>query len=229
MENWSSLTDALERLTALGVGATFDYRPFHEVTFYDPRLNRIAARSAEPLFYLVRRGPEEGSFDRALLDQAREAGAEVLLGQPSRTARRRDIVAIGPRYAGGLATGHVFPTQLESGALTARSLLEGFDYSAVAQRHFESRRAVAFSNRLVYERLPAPIIAPVLRRGASSTDLRQRVRRHLRATRLKILVSRVAFGHFARTRLQHRDRACHTTTCDCVWCSSGPVDPARRA
>ncbi|HEX6302103.1 MAG TPA: hypothetical protein VF148_16745 [Acidimicrobiia bacterium] len=64
----------------------------------------------------MRRGPEEGTLDTSLLDQARNAGAEVELGREAGHAASGDIVAIGPRYADGLATGYVFPTDLEDQA-----------------------------------------------------------------------------------------------------------------
>ena len=86
LENWSSSTDALTRLADLGVEATFAYRPFHEVTFYDTRLRPSLARSTEPLFYLVRRGPEDDSLDRALAEQAADAGVDVMLGTSAEKA-----------------------------------------------------------------------------------------------------------------------------------------------
>jgi hypothetical protein len=79
LENWSSLIDAIDRLAALGVEPTFVHRPYHEVTFYDSKVRPALTRSTEPLFYLVRSGPEEGSLDRALASQAAAAGAELLL------------------------------------------------------------------------------------------------------------------------------------------------------
>jgi len=327
LENWSSPTDALDRLAYLAVEPTFAHRPFHEVTFYDRALRPTVARSAEPLFYLVRRGPEDGSLDRALLEQARGAGAEVLLGRPAEQARRGDIVAIGPRFADGIATGYVFPTTLEdqahcvvsedlapagyayllvwdgratlatclfrnqqrwkeargktveaftrlvpgldlgdarpftgygavfgatgfsdeagrlfvgeaaglqdpewgfgmwyameSGALAARSLLEGFSYDEVAGNRFRAGRETALFNRLLFERLPGGSVPLLLRRGAASPDLRARIRRHWAPNILKSGLARAAMPWFTRTRLNHRDRACHTATCDCVWCTHG--------
>lgn len=116
LENWSSSVDALERLARLGIEPSFAYRPVHEVTFYDRAFRPVRAQSEKPLFYLVRRGPQAGSLDRALLDQARGAGASVLLGRRAEHALRGDIVATGPRYADGIATGFVFPTALEDQA-----------------------------------------------------------------------------------------------------------------
>lgn len=112
LENWSREGDVLDDLARLGVTATFDHRPVHEVTFYDPALRPAVVRCSAPLFYLVRRGPTAGTFDRALLDQARDAGAWVLLSTPAERAHRGDIVAIGPRYADGIVGGYVFRTRL---------------------------------------------------------------------------------------------------------------------
>ena len=327
LENWSSSTDVLGRLAGLGVEPTFDHRPFHEVTFYDRSLRPMVARTTEPLFYLVRRGPQEGSLDRALLDQARDAGVDVRLGQEAEHAGPGDIIAIGPRFADGLATGYVFTTHLEdqahcvisedlapagyayllvwdgrgtlatcvfrdqenwkkarqgtvetftqllpaldledarpftgygtvfgttgftdeagrlfvgeaaglqdpewgfgmsyameSGALAARSLLEGFEYAEAARARFDGPREAALFNRLLYERLPQSVVPRLLRSGAQSADLRRRLRRHWEPNTLKSWMARAALPRMSRTRLNHRDRACHTSTCDCVWCTHG--------
>src|SRR5690349_16248047 len=109
LENWSSPRDALDHLAGLGVRADFAYRAFHEVTFYDSRLRPAPLRSAAPLFYLVRRGPEHDTLDSALLRQAREAGARVVLGTPARHAGPGSILATGPRGADGIVAGYTFP------------------------------------------------------------------------------------------------------------------------
>ncbi|GMQ93821.1 MAG: NAD(P)/FAD-dependent oxidoreductase [Acidimicrobiia bacterium] len=327
LENWSTSTDVLERLAHLEVEPTFEYKPFHEITFYDSALRPAVARSVKPFFYLVRRGPEDGSLDRALLAQARDAGVDVLLGQPASHARRGDIVAIGPRFADGIATGYVFSTDLEdqahcvisedlapagyayllvwngratlatclfqkqdnwkeargktvetfsrlvpgidlsaarpfsgygsvfastgftdeggrifvgeaaglqdpewgfgmwyameSGALAALSLLEGFDYDEAAGNRFDSRREAALFNRLLFERLPAMIVPTLLKKNVESTDLLGRLGRHWQPNILKSAIAKAALPHFSRTRLKRRDRACHSETCECVWCTHG--------
>lgn len=327
LENWSSSIDVLDRLAHLAIEATFVYKPFCEVTFYDRALRPSVARSVEPIFYLVRRGPEGGSLDQELLAQAREAGAEVLLGRPAEHARRGDIVAIGPRFADGIATGYVFSTALEdqahcvisadlapagyayllvwngqatlatclfrkqenpkaarrktvetftrlvpgldlsaarpftgygtvfgstgfsdeagriyvgeaaglqdpewgfgiwyameSGALAARSLLEGFDYDEAARNRFDGRREAALFNRLLFERLPEGVVPSLLKRNAESSDLLVRLRRHWAPNPLKSVIARAALPQFGRTRLERHDRACHSETCDCVWCTHG--------
>jgi flavin-dependent dehydrogenase len=327
LEAWSSLAPLNERLTALGVKADFAHKAFHDVTFYDEHLRPVEARTTRPLFHLVRRGSEDGSLDRALLDQARAAGAEVLLGKPAEHAYSGDIISIGPRFADGLATGYVFATELpdqahcivsddlapagyayvliwdgratlatclfdrqndwklarertvdafqrlipglrldnarpfsgygsvfgsarytdeaghlfvgeaaglqdpewgfgmwyamESGHLAARSILEGFDYATAAGAAFDARREAAFFNRLFFERLPRRAVPPLLRRGAQSEDLVKRIHDHWQPNRLKSFLAHRALPRFERKRLHHRDKACHSPTCDCVWCTHG--------
>lgn len=116
LENWSLREDGLERLALLGVEPSFRFRPFHEVTFYDRKLRPTAARSSEPLFYLLRRGPDAGSLDTALLDQARSAGVDVQFSSPAQIPTQGDIIASGPRRADAVATGFVFPTTLRDQA-----------------------------------------------------------------------------------------------------------------
>lgn len=112
LENWSSQEDALDRLMALGIEPTFDHKGFDEVTFYDSRLRPNVARTQRPMFYLVRRGPGEGSLDRALLTQTLAAGADVVFGEHRRTASPGTIVATGPEATDGLVSGFTFRTSL---------------------------------------------------------------------------------------------------------------------
>lgn len=127
LENWSTDRDALVRLGELGVTADFAYRPFHEVTFYDSRLRPTVARTDAPLFYLVRRGPQPGTLDTALLQQAREAGAHIRMGETAQHAGPGSILATGPRAADGIVTGYTFPTRLpdQAHAIIARRLAPG--------------------------------------------------------------------------------------------------------
>lgn len=81
LENRSASVDAIDRPGRLGVRADFAHKPVREVVFYDHRLRPTLVAAPEPPFYLVRRGPEEGTLDTSLLDQARNAGAEVSLGR----------------------------------------------------------------------------------------------------------------------------------------------------
>lgn len=326
LENWSDV-DALDRLDRLGVEDSFAHKPVSDVVFYDKKFRPMPVTAPAPLFYLVRRGPEEATLDSALLDQARLAGAEVLLGLEADRAGIGDIIAIGPHYADGLATGFVFPTDLEdqahciisddlapagyayllvwdgqatlatclfdrqqqwrqardqtveafsrivgdldlssarvfsgygsvlgatryvdeaarlyvgeaaglqdpewgfgmwyameSGALAARCLIEGLDYEQEARRRYDPLRDATFANRVLYERLPSAAVPWLFRRAARSRDIRSRLGRHWSPRRWKSRLADYTWPRFARNRLQHRDRACHSPTCDCVWCTHG--------
>ena len=63
-------------------------------------------RSHEPLFYLVRRGPAEGSLDRSLLEQAHATGVDVRLGERVHRAESGWIVATGPQTGDCIAHGN---------------------------------------------------------------------------------------------------------------------------
>lgn len=329
LESWSS-GDAVDRLRRIEVLPDFAHQPVREVVFYDHRLRPIPVSAPDPLFHLVRRGPGEDTLDRALLHQARAAGAEVILGQEAERAGPGDIVAIGPRYADGLATGYVFPTRLpdqahciiseelapagyayllvwdgqatlatclfdrrqdwrrarelavdafstivggldldsarpfsgygsvfgapryrdqagrlfvgeaaglqdpewgfgmwyamESGFLAARSHVEGFDYADAARTRFDPCREAAFFNRFLYERLPKAAIPWLFRRATGSGDVRDRLRRHWRPSRLKSAAARLVRPRFADSRAPHRHGVCHSPTCDRVWCTHGGED-----
>lgn len=109
---------------------------------------------------------------------------------------------------------------MESGALAARSLVEGFDYADAAARRFEPARRTGFVNRFVFELLPAAAYRPMLRAAARGPDLVTRIERHWQPSRLKSALAPLAVRAM-RPRLHYRDRACHSTTCDCVWCTHG--------
>src|SRR5438046_4642579 len=64
----------------IGIGRNFYFRPADWATFYDHRSVARMIRSGEPYGWFIRRGPEEGTLDRGLLAQARDAGARVIFG-----------------------------------------------------------------------------------------------------------------------------------------------------
>src|ERR1700720_3631374 len=65
-------------LDRMGVERNFYFRAADWATFYDARRNARTIRSGEPYGWFIRRGPEEGTLDRGLLQQARAAGATVI-------------------------------------------------------------------------------------------------------------------------------------------------------
>lgn len=89
-------------LDRIGVRRNFYFRATEGATFYDHRRNPHRIRSREPFGWFVRRGAEEGTLDRGLAAQARDAGAALVFS--SRLAPgEADIVATGPATPDGLA------------------------------------------------------------------------------------------------------------------------------
>ena len=136
IENWTTKTDAIQELETLGIRATFTHLPFAGIRLYNHRLSPTDIRtSGEPLYYLVRRGNDTGSFDQSLLDEALEAGAEVRFNTTLSPAEA-DIIATGPcRKPPGVVRGMTFNTDLPNGAwLTIGDELspQGYTYLLVA-------------------------------------------------------------------------------------------------
>src|SRR5579859_2056098 len=87
-------------LDRIGVERNFYFRPADWATFYDHRQVARVIRSGEPFGWFIRRGAEEGTLDRGLLEQARAGGAKVIFNSRIGEA---DIVATGPAAPDGLA------------------------------------------------------------------------------------------------------------------------------
>lgn len=119
LENWTSELDVLEELASVGIAAGFDCHPFDRGTVFGPSGHRYAVKGRRPLFYLLRRGPGEGTLDTALLAQARAAGVDVRFGDRVKTFADAGVLATGPREAGIIAAGHVFETDMPDGAWLA--------------------------------------------------------------------------------------------------------------
>ena len=119
LENWTRDEDVLDELARAGITTDFEHHAFVTGTVFDPSGRRYRVRGRRPLFYLVRRGAAEGTLDRALLGQARAAGAEVRFGDRVREFRDARVLAAGPRQAGIIAVGHVFETDMDDGAWLA--------------------------------------------------------------------------------------------------------------
>src|SRR5438105_5195657 len=89
-------------LDRIGVERNFYFRAADWATFYDARRVGRVIRSGEPYGWFIRRGPEEGTLDRGLLQQARLAGAKVIFNSRL-SVENADIVATGPASPDGLA------------------------------------------------------------------------------------------------------------------------------
>src|SRR5438445_4242481 len=85
-------------LDRIGIERNFYFQAADWATFYDARRIARVIRSGEPYGWFIRRGPEDGTLDRGLLQQARAAGANVIFGSRIVDA---DIVATGPASPDG--------------------------------------------------------------------------------------------------------------------------------
>jgi len=94
IENWSSPEPFSERLAAWGIELGPVLSPCRELWLCGRR-QRHVIRSSAPLFYLVQRGPDAASLEGRLLALAREAGADVRLGQSFEPGAAQ-LEAIGP-------------------------------------------------------------------------------------------------------------------------------------
>ena len=119
LENWSRAEDVLDELAGAGIAVDFEHHGFDRGTVFDPAGRRHEVHGQRPLFYLLRRGPDEGTLDRALLGQAEAAGVEIRFSDRVRHFEDAGVLAAGPREAGIIAAGHVFETGLEDGAWLA--------------------------------------------------------------------------------------------------------------
>jgi flavin-dependent dehydrogenase len=89
-------------LDRIGVERNFYFRAADWATFYDARRIARVIRSGEPYGWFIRRGPEDGTLDRGLLQQARAAGANVIFNSRL-SVDEADVVATGPASPDGLA------------------------------------------------------------------------------------------------------------------------------
>jgi flavin-dependent dehydrogenase len=130
LENWTEEKDVLDELGEAGIAATFEHHPMSRGTAFDANGKHYALQSERPLFYLVRRGSENGSLDLALLDHALDAGVEVCFGDRVDTPDGPAVLAAGPHVADAIAAGYTFETDLSDGAwLALDNLLAPLGYA----------------------------------------------------------------------------------------------------
>ena len=118
LENWTTQRDVLVELRGLGITTEFAALPCASGTAYDAWDRPYPMRSAAPIFYMVERGPGEGSLDTALLAQARALGVEVRFGSRVERLAGEGILAVGPRAADAIAVGYHFDTDMPDGFWT---------------------------------------------------------------------------------------------------------------
>lgn len=115
LENWSTDKDIISELADYGIQARFKFLPCSQGTAFDAWGRVYPIRSKKPLFYLVERGPDAGSFDKALLSEALSLGIEIKFNSKLAHATSPTILATGPRAADAIAVGYHFETDMADG------------------------------------------------------------------------------------------------------------------
>ena len=115
LENWTTEQDVLLALEQLGITTGFEFLPCREGTVFDAWDHAYTTHSAEPLFYMIERGPNSGSLDTALLNQALALGVEVRFNSRLDKLQGPGILAIGPKVADAIAVGYHFDTSMADG------------------------------------------------------------------------------------------------------------------
>lgn len=138
LENWTEKEDILRRLKKMNIKLNFNYTPFKKLSLSSQKKfwNFYLDRSA---FYLVRRGPMEGTFDYGLREQALDCGVNIHFGETI-NEELADVVATGPipqeKFAVARVT--VFETDMDDIALAIVNnnvALNGYSYLLVAEGH----------------------------------------------------------------------------------------------
>lgn len=121
LENWTVEQDVLEEMESIGIAPSFDHVAFNEYCVFDAQARQYLCRSRKPLFYLVRRGPVEGSLDMALKDQAHALGVEIRFNARVDHLPNGGVAATGPHAADAIAAGYVGDSDMPNGAYSVLS------------------------------------------------------------------------------------------------------------
>ena len=115
LENWSAEQDVLDELTVLGLTPQWNVLACREGTAFDAWGRAYPMKSRRPLFYLLERGPAEGTLDSVLLRQAQALGVVVRFNSRAERLEGPGILAGGPKTADAIAVGYHFETSMADG------------------------------------------------------------------------------------------------------------------
>ena len=113
LENWTSNEGIDSYLKNIGVTPNFLSQPYYGGDLYGPDHKRVEISSKQSIFHLVKRGPEPGSLDQGLKEQALEVGVKILFNRKVKNIPGRAIVGAGPKSAAAFAAGLLFETDHE--------------------------------------------------------------------------------------------------------------------
>ncbi|MFZ2455913.1 MAG: NAD(P)-binding protein [Candidatus Altiarchaeia archaeon] len=119
IDNYYPEKDVLVILREMNIETNFQYYPLDRMVLTNCVIKKNIGPLKRPGHYLVKRGPEPGTLDQGLKEQALAAGVRLHFNEaiPETDA---DIVATGPlgRSLAGIAKGIVFKTKKEDMAVT---------------------------------------------------------------------------------------------------------------
>ena len=98
LENFTRDEDVCGLLDDLGIRRDLFLMPLHQAVLFNHKRLPFVVSSGKPFVYLIRRGSEPGSLDRALFERARALDVEFSTGDVP-----PDILATGPAQADGIA------------------------------------------------------------------------------------------------------------------------------
>lgn len=134
LENWSTNTDALTKLKKMNISINFNYNPFKKL-YISNGVKVWDFNCKKPAFYLISRGPEVGSLDHRLKEQALDYGVDIHFNQVI-PPKETDIIATGPdahqKFAA--ARGIVFKTDHQDmviGLVNNTTAVKGYSYLLV--------------------------------------------------------------------------------------------------
>lgn len=136
LENWSSPKDIVSEIQQMGININFDCHPFNQISLSDG--NEVVDVSSDtPFFYLVKRGPNEGSLDYGLKQQALDVGVNLHFNAKV-NKDDMDIISIGSAENNpvGIVSGVRFETTADDIAvclLNREASNRGYSYLLITQ------------------------------------------------------------------------------------------------
>jgi len=115
LENWTTQKDVLKVFSEFQIATGFRRLTCTRGQVLDANGNRFVIDNREPLFYMVERGLEPGSFDSALTTQALELNVEIRYNSRVERLNGPGILATGPKAGDAIAVGYHFETDMEDG------------------------------------------------------------------------------------------------------------------
>jgi flavin-dependent dehydrogenase len=165
IENWTTEQDMLALLDQWGIAPSFEHRSQLDFEVYDKDGTCYPVTTPRPFFYLLKRGPERGSVEQELKQQALDHGVAIHYSRPCQRTEV-DIWAAGSQHGGFfLGAGMTFRTHhpdLVLGLVSTKAAPKAYAYlvivdgqgtlSVVLTRDFKQARAYLDHSIAIFRR-----------------------------------------------------------------------------